>query len=171
MTKSSIAKYLVARKNVSNVILLGETRNALGFEGYALAFNEGWIVPDYDGSVKITENQGLLRTLNELAQKPDYKIGDRVVVVEDGTPYTGAVKTIRPDGTFELSFEPNNGPKVARAYQRTEVTPSEEPSTADRVRNRFFPQAAKPVTATRMDPRAPAVSQSRGLGSVYGDGV
>jgi hypothetical protein len=49
------------------------------------------------------------------------EIGDEVAVAENGQPIRAVVKSRKPDGTFELSFQDKDKPKVERSYRAEEL--------------------------------------------------
>jgi hypothetical protein len=48
-------------------------------------------------------------------------VGDEVTVAENGQPVRAVIKSRKPDGTFELSFDEKSRPKVERTYRAEEL--------------------------------------------------
>lgn len=77
----------------------------------------------------ITESSVMRDTRSLVEDK--YEVGEEVLIADDGKTLKGVVKTLNPDGTFELSFPENAKPRTTKPYKSDELKKTKTvPTTA-----------------------------------------
>lgn len=167
MTLPQIAAVLVDRRNRMNpIVMIGEMQIALGEEGFSLALERRWLVPDPStGHLLITDNQGIVDELREMANQAQYKVGDSVMMVDNGQTFTAVVQAIRPDGSYVLSYPDGKKPTAARDYYKQDelspvARPEVNPAEPNRIRRHVpLPSSGQPekVAGGAPGPRGPGI--------------
>lgn len=166
MTLPQIAAVLMDRRNKMNpIVMIGEMQQALGEEGFSEALSRRWLVADhFTGHLQITDSQAAVEEIRALAEEAQYKVGDSVMVVDNGQTYTAVVKSIRPDGSYELSYADGKQPTAARPHYRQDelgpvARPDVNPAEPNRIRQHVpIPSApAGQQTRTASGPRGPGI--------------
>jgi len=135
-----IAKTILNRTNsLATAVMQGEMRASLGEAAYGEALNLGWLAPDPEsGELHVTTRIDDLNTMRHIIEmegkESPKKVGDKVIVTDQGQTYEGVVQSVDEQGQVHVSFGAKK-PPVQRPYKSEETrvivpsTPSSGPGS------------------------------------------